>query len=71
MIPALVNLIIYLMALGILYAILVYVADNLLPNPPANIVKVVGVVIIGLVAVLLLLNLAGVNTGLDLPRVTT
>ena len=71
MIPALVNLIIYLMALGILYAILVYVADNLLPNPPANIVKVVGVVIIGLVAVLLLLNLAGVNTGLDLPRVTS
>ena len=71
MIGALVNLIIYLMVLGILYAILVYVVDNLIPDPPAKLIKVVGIVLIALVAVLLLLNLAGVQTGFNLPTVNT
>jgi len=68
MIISLVNLIIYLLVLGILYAIAVYVVDNFIPEPPARIIKVVIVVVIALVAVMLLLNLVGVNTGMDLPK---
>jgi uncharacterized membrane protein len=71
MIGGLVNLIIYLLVLGILYAIAVYVIDNFIPEPPKRIIKVVLVVIIALVAVMLLLDLVGVNTGLDMPRITT
>ena len=71
MIGGLVNLIIYLLVLGILYAIAVYVVDNFIPEPPRRIVKVVLVVIIALAAVLLLLDLVGIDTGMDLPQVTT
>jgi len=71
MIGGLVNLIIYLLVLGILYAIAVYVVDNFIPEPPKRIVKVVLVVVIALVAVMLLLDLFGINTGMDLPKVTT
>ena len=71
MIGGLVNLIIYLLVLGILYAIAVYVVDNFIPEPPRRIVKVVLVVIIALVAVMLLLNLVGIDTGMDLPKVQT
>jgi multisubunit Na+/H+ antiporter MnhC subunit len=71
MIGGLVNLIVYLLVLGILYAIAVYVVDNFIPEPPKRMIKVVLVVVIALVAVLLLLDLVGVGTGLDLPKVTT
>ena len=71
MIGGLVNLIIYLLVLGILYAIAVYVIDNFIPEPPKRIVKVVLVVIIALVAVMLLLNLVGIDTGMNLPTVRT
>jgi hypothetical protein len=67
MIGVLVNLIIYLLVLGILYWILVYICDNVIPEPPARIIKVAGVVIIALVAVMLLLSLIGVG-GIDMPR---
>jgi len=68
MLAGFINLIIYLMVLGILYAILVYVVDNFIPDPPAKIIKVVGIVVIALIAVILLLGLVGVQTGVDLPR---
>jgi uncharacterized membrane protein len=71
MIGGLVNLIIYLLVLGILYAIAVYVIDNFIPEPPKRIVKVVLVVVIALAAVMLLLDLVGIDTGMDLPTVTT
>ena len=71
MLPAIVNLIIWIVILGVLYAIAVYAVDNLFPNPPARIIKVVLVVILGLVAVLLLLDLVGVGTGLNMPKVTS
>jgi len=35
---------------------------------PARIIKVVLIVVIALAAVLLLLNLIGVNTGVDMPK---
>jgi len=68
MIPAIINLIIWLVILGVLYAIAVYAIDNLLPNPPARVIKVVLVVVLGLVAVLLLLDLVGMGGNLNMPR---
>jgi len=64
MIPALIQLIIWLLVVGILYWIAVYVVDNFVPEPPRRIVKVVLLVIIALAVVLMLLNLIGVDTGM-------
>jgi hypothetical protein len=66
MINALVNLIIYLLVLGIIYAIGDYVISNLIPEPPARIVRVVLIVLIALAAIILLLGLVG--GGVDLPQ---
>jgi hypothetical protein len=68
MISAIVNLIIYIVVLGILYAVVVYAVDNLLPDPPARIIKVVCVVLLALVLVLMLINLLGGGGGLNLPK---
>jgi hypothetical protein len=68
MIAAIVNLIIYIVVLGILYAVVVYAVDNLLPDPPARIVKVVCVILLALVLVLMLINLLGGGAGLNLPK---
>jgi len=70
MIGALINLIIWLVILGILYAIALYAVDNLLPEPPRRVVKVVLIVVFGIVAVLLLLQLVGVGGDLNIPRIT-
>ena len=70
MIGALINLIIWLVILGILYAIALYAVDNLLPEPPRRVVKVVLIVVFGIVAVLLLLQLVGVGSDLNIPRIT-
>ena len=68
MIPALIQLIIWLLVIGILYWVAVYVIDNFIPDPPARVIKVVLIVVIALAAVLMLLNLIGVNTGVDMPK---
>jgi hypothetical protein len=68
MIAAIVNLIIYIVILGILYAVVVYAVDNLLPDPPARIIKVVCVILLALVFVLMLVNLLGGGGGLNLPK---
>jgi len=68
MIAAIVNLIIYIVVLGILYAVVVYAVDNLLPDPPARIIKVVCVILLALVLVLMLINLLGGGAGLDMPQ---
>jgi len=68
MIAAIVNLIIYIVDLGILYAVVVYAVDNLLPDPPARIIKVVCVILLALVLVLMLINLLGGGAGLDMPK---
>jgi hypothetical protein len=64
MIPALIQLIIWLLVVGILYWVVVYVVDNFIPDPPARIVKVVLIVVLALVVILALLNLIGVDTGM-------
>ena len=42
MINLIINLIIYLLVIGILYYLFVYVVDNFIPEPPQKILKVVG-----------------------------
>ena len=70
MISALVNLIIWLLVLGIVYWLAIYVIDAVgLPDPPARILKVAVTVIVCLAAVLLLLSLlTGGSTGVSFPR---
>ena len=70
MIPALINLIVWLLIIGILYWLVVWLVDTLpIPDPPGRIIKIGVMVVMVLVVILLLLNLIGVETGLDLPRV--
>lgn len=69
MIAAIVNLIIYLLVLGCLFAVADYAITNLLPDPPARILRVIVIVLLGLVAILLLFNLLGAGGGLDLPKI--
>jgi hypothetical protein len=67
MINALLTLIIYLLICGILYGLLVYVVDNFIPEPPARMIKVAGVVVLCIVVIVLLLDLVGGGT-VGLPR---
>jgi hypothetical protein len=73
MIGALINLIIYLLVLGILIWLVLYVVDAIpIPEPINRIIKVAVVVIAALVVILLLLQLLGVSGGggLQLPKLT-
>lgn len=67
MIGALINLIIYLLILGILYWIAEYVITQFIPDPPARIIRVVLLVVLALAAILLLLDLIGAGGG-SFPR---
>ena len=69
MISALFTLIIYALVLSILFWLFDYLAATLpIPDPPARFVRIALVVVFALVFIALLLDLAGVSTGLDLPR---
>jgi hypothetical protein len=70
MIPALINLIIWLLIVGILLALVYYVLDAIpIPQPFNRIIRVVLVVVAVLVVVLLLLQLIG-GGGVQLPKLT-
>jgi len=72
MIGLLINLIVYLLILGILYWLVIYVIDAIpIPDPPNRIIKIVLVVIIALVVIALLLQLLGLGAGLNLPKIGT
>lgn len=72
MIAGLINLIVWLLVLGILVAVVYYVVDAIpLPAPINRIVKVVCVVLVALVVIMLLLNLIGVGGGIDVPKITS
>lgn len=69
MVAALINLIIYLLVLGILIWLVMYVVDAIpLPDPLNRIIKVAVTVLACLVVILLLLSLLGVGTGVTLPK---
>lgn len=71
MIPALINLIVYLLIVGILLALVFWVCDAIPLPPPINrIVKIVVVVVAALVIILVLLQLVGLG-GAGLPRIAT
>jgi TRAP-type C4-dicarboxylate transport system permease small subunit len=67
MIGALITLIIYLLVLGLLYWLVIYVLDTIpIPDPPNRIIKIALMVLMVLVIIVLLLNMLGVGTGTDL-----
>lgn len=71
MIPALISLIIYLLVVGLLYWLVIYVIDSVpIPDPPARIIKIALMVLLVLVIIVLLLNMLGVGTGVSLPKLT-
>lgn len=72
MIAGLINLIVYLLVIGILVALVFYVLQTIpLPEPINRIIRVAIVVIAALIIILLLLQLLGVGGGggVDLPRI--
>ena len=72
MIGALINLIIYLLVLGCLYLLVVWLIDAIpIPDPPNRIIKLVLGVVIALIVILMLLNLLGIGTGsgLNMPQI--
>lgn len=70
MIPALINLIIYLLVIGILLALVYWVIDAIpLPQPINRIVKLVIVVLAVLVIIMLLLQLVN-GGGIGIPKLT-
>jgi glucan phosphoethanolaminetransferase (alkaline phosphatase superfamily) len=72
MIGALINLIVWLLVVGILYLLVVWVLDSIpIPDPANRIIKLVLVVVIALIVILMLLNLVGISTGsFNVPKVT-
>ena len=67
----LVNLIIYLLVIGILLGLVYYVLDAIpIPQPLNRIIKIIIVVLAVLVIVLLLLQFVG-GGGINLPRIGT
>jgi len=72
MIAALINLIVWLLVLGILYWLAIYVINAIpIPDPPARIIKIALTVLICIVAVLVILNVFGLGGGLDMPKIAS
>ena len=69
MIGAIINLIIYILILGILYYLFVYVVDQFVPEPPQRILKVAAIVVFCIIIILLLLDLIGGIGGVNLPKI--
>lgn len=69
MIPALITLIVYLLVIGLLYWLVIYVLDAIpIPDPPNRIIKLALMVLLVLVVIVLLLNLIGVGAGVTVPK---
>ena len=73
MISGLINLIVWLLVVGILYLLVVWVIDSIpIPDPANRIIKLVLGVVLALIVILALLDLVGIGTGsgINLPKVT-
>ena len=69
MISALITLIIYLLVIGLIYWLVIYVIDTIpIPDPPARIIKIALMVLLVLVIIILLLQMIGMSTGVNLPK---
>ena len=69
MVGAIINLIIYLLIIGILYYLFIYVVDQFIPEPPQKMLKVAAIVVLCILIILLLLDLIGAGTGINLPKI--
>ena len=70
MIGALFTLLIYIVVLGIIWFAIDYAIDHIpVTDPPARFIRIIVVVIFCFILVALLLNMVGVSTGVDLPRI--
>jgi len=69
MVGAIINLIIYLLIIGILYYLFIYVVDQFIPEPPQKMLKVAAIVVLCILIILLLLDLIGSGTGINLPKI--
>ena len=70
MIQVLIQLIIYLLIIGVIFWAVRYIADSLPLDPTIkNMINVVITVIAVIVVLIVLLNLLGMLTGLPLPKV--
>lgn len=70
MIPALINLIVWLAVIAILLTLVFWILPQIeLPEPVGRILRIVIVVVVVLVIVLLLLQIVG-GGGVNLPRLT-
>ena len=70
MIGILFTVLIYIIVLGILWFAIDYAITNIpISDPPARFVRIIVVVIFCFILVALLLNMTGVSTGIDLPRI--
>lgn len=64
MIVALINLIIYLLVIGIVYWLVVWLIDSIpIPDPPARLIKIALAVVLVLLVILTLLNFVGYDLG--------
>jgi hypothetical protein len=71
-ISGLITLIIYLLVLGLLYWLCIYVLDTVpIPDPPNRIIKIALMVLMVLIIIVLLLNLIGLGGDLHLPRLAS
>ena len=71
-IASLVNLLIWLLVLGIVVGLVFWVLDAIpVPQPLHKVLRIAAVVIVTLIVILLLLNLAGVPTVISLPSATS
>jgi hypothetical protein len=71
-IASLVNLLIWLLVLGIVVGLVFWVLETIpVPQPLNKIIRVAAVVIVVLIVILLLLQLAGVPTVISLPSTTS
>ena len=69
MIGALISLIVWLVVVGILYWLVIWVIDAVpIPDPPARFIKIALTVLMVIVVVLLILQLVGIDVGPDMPR---
>jgi hypothetical protein len=72
MIGALINLIVWLLIIGVLWYLVIYVLDAIpVPDPPNRIIKIVITVVFCLVLLVVVLNVFGISTGgFNIPKLT-
>jgi len=69
MISAIFTLLIYLVVFGVLWWAVNYTIDTTpVPDPPARFIKIALVLVCASAFIILLLNMTGVETGMNLPR---